>query len=398
MSYNKNKSLFNPSAYNADNNKNKKKKKNNKKKNNDKNEPHKYTDWHRGFVGAMKLELGKTGNNFKYISEYQLISHAYYIDLFVIRKRIKKKITTNNNKLLRFIDCFLHFTFCEYKPSNDILTIYDIDRLINLCLQYYIDRNQAIDNQNKENKEKGVFKKTRNISRDEIAAMFVVSHFPRKALKQLPEGWNVVKIEPGVYIITCANILVSIVVINELQEESYNLLTMLKSKLSEERIKKVLKESQRHPNDGLWESLSYVLLEKNVVHKINKGELKMSQGLLEVIKQTPYGAEMLNRYRNEGLTEGLSKGLAEGISKGLSEGISKGKAEGLSEGISKGLSEGLSKGKAEDIIRILTRRLEKPSATLQKQIREVKDINELDELIDFAITCVSLGEFATAFN
>jgi hypothetical protein len=46
----------------------------------------------------------------------------------------------------------------------------------------------------------------------------------------------------------------------------------------------------------------------------------------------------------------------------------------------------------------LTRRLGNPSAKLQKQIREVKDINELDELIDFAITCVSLGEFATAFN
>ncbi|MDR2346613.1 MAG: hypothetical protein LBE18_11145, partial [Planctomycetaceae bacterium] len=61
-------------------------------------------------------------------------------------------------------------------------------------------------------------------------------------------------------------------------------------------------------------------------------------------------------------------------------------------------AEGISKGKAEDIIRILTRRIEKPSAKLQKRIREVKDINELDELIDFAITCVSLGEFATAFN
>ncbi|MDR2345647.1 MAG: DUF4351 domain-containing protein, partial [Planctomycetaceae bacterium] len=100
----------------------------------------------------------------------------------------------------------------------------------------------------------------------------------------------------------------------------------------------------------------------------------MSQGLIEAIKQTPYGAEMLNRYRTEG------------------------KAEGLSEGISKGKVEGKAEGKAEGIIRILTRRLGNPSAKLQKQIRDVKDINELDELFDFAITCVSLGEFATAFN
>ncbi|MDR2345020.1 MAG: hypothetical protein LBE18_03050, partial [Planctomycetaceae bacterium] len=108
--------------------------------------------------------------------------------------------------------------------------------------------------------------------------------------------------------------------------------------------------------------------------KIKKGELKMSQGLIEAIKQTPYGAEMLNRYRTEGKAEGKAEGIAEGIAKGI------------------------AKGKAEDIIRFLTKRLGNPSVKLQKQIRDVKDINELDELFDFAITCVSLGEFATAFN
>jgi hypothetical protein len=46
----------------------------------------------------------------------------------------------------------------------------------------------------------------------------------------------------------------------------------------------------------------------------------------------------------------------------------------------------------------LTARFEKPSAKLQKQIMSVKDIDKLDELTDFALSCVSLGEFATAFN
>ncbi|MDR2345595.1 MAG: hypothetical protein LBE18_05975, partial [Planctomycetaceae bacterium] len=95
---------------------------------------------------------------------------------------------------------------------------------------------------------------------------------------------------------------------------------------------------------------------------IDKGEIKMSPTLLEKIKKTPYGAEMLNKTKAEG------------------------KAEGITE------------GKAEDIIRVLTIRFERPSAKLQRQIREVKNINELDELIDFSATCVSLGEFATAFN
>jgi hypothetical protein len=32
-------------------------------------------------------------------------------------------------------------------------------------------------------------------SRNEVAALFVVSHFPRKALKELPDGGGLVMIE-----------------------------------------------------------------------------------------------------------------------------------------------------------------------------------------------------------
>ncbi|MDR2171084.1 MAG: DUF4351 domain-containing protein [Planctomycetaceae bacterium] len=63
------------------------------------------------------------------------------------------------------------------------------------------------------------------------------------------------------------------------------------------------------------------------------------------------------------------------------------------------LAKGKSEGIAKNIIRILTRRFDKsPSMRLQRQIMSVKDIDKLDELCDFAFDCVSLGEFATAFN
>jgi hypothetical protein len=96
-----------------------------------------------------------------------------------------------------------------------------------------------------------------------------------------------------------------------------------------------------------------VLLEINV-NKIRKGEIKMSQALLEEIEKTPYGAEMLKKR--------------------------------------------VTAAKASDITRVLTRRLGTPSAKLQKQINGVNDVDRLDELIDFAATCVSLDEFATTFN
>jgi hypothetical protein len=54
--------------------------------------------------------------------------------------------------------------------------------------------------------------------------------------------------------------------------------------------------------------------------------------------------------------------------------------------------------KAEAIILFLSKRFKTPSAKLQKQIKKVNDIDKLDELVGFAATCVSLDEFATAFN
>jgi hypothetical protein len=85
-----------------------------------------------------------------------------------------------------------------------------------------------------------------------------------------------------------------------------------------------------------------------------KGEIEMTSKLFMAIKKKPIGAEWLNN------------------------------------------SE--AKGKAESIIKFLTARFEKPSAKLQMQIMSVKDIDKLDELTDFALSCVSLGEFATALN
>jgi hypothetical protein len=64
----------------------------------------------------------------------------------------------------------------------------------------------------------------------------------------------------------------------------------------------------------------------------------------------------------------------------------------------RGEARGEAKGKAEAVIRILTRRLKAPSKALQKKINSITDINKLDELTDFALTCISLDEFATALD
>ncbi|MDR1483292.1 MAG: hypothetical protein LBT09_00560 [Planctomycetaceae bacterium] len=54
--------------------------------------------------------------------------------------------------------------------------------------------------------------------------------------------------------------------------------------------------------------------------------------------------------------------------------------------------------KVDDIIRILVMRFKTPSKKLQKQLKDVKDVDKLNELLIFAINCVSINEFAAVFN
>ncbi|MDR2345668.1 MAG: DUF4351 domain-containing protein, partial [Planctomycetaceae bacterium] len=83
---------------------------------------------------------------------------------------------------------------------------------------------------------------------------------------------------------------------------------------------------------------------------------------------------------------------------GETRGIAIGEARGIEKGKSIGETIGEARGAANAIIRMLRRRVGEPSAELKNRIMNVRSIDKLDELLDFASTCVSLGEFATALN
>jgi hypothetical protein len=237
----------------------------------------------------------------------------------------------------------------------------DIDRQTLLCLQYYLENP--------------------NVDYNDMASMFVVSRYPRKVFQNLRKDWVVEKIESGIYTIRNSDIATSIVVIPELDEELYEWLTSLKLNLPKHRLKKLINESKKYINDSQLSVLINLIIKINI-KQFEEGDPNMTNELFTIIKKIPAGAKMVD--------ECIAKGKVEGIAEGIAKGIAKGEA--------KGIATGIAKGKAEDIIHILTRRIDKPSARLQKKIREVCDLNQLDELIDFSLTCVSLDEFATAFN
>jgi hypothetical protein len=73
--------------------------------------------------------------------------------------------------------------------------------------------------------------------------------------------------------------------------------------------------------------------------------------------------------------------------------------EAMTIGLAKGKAEGFARGVAKSIIRILRNRLDdEPSVELQGRIMGIKSMDKLDELLEFAFNCVSLGEFETALN
>jgi flagellar biosynthesis/type III secretory pathway protein FliH len=101
--------------------------------------------------------------------------------------------------------------------------------------------------------------------------------------------------------------------------------------------------------------------------------------------------------KGKGFTN-ASSFLDELIAKHEAESRAKGRTEGRAEGRTKGRAEGKVKGKAEMIIRILSHRLESPSKPLQKKINSIQNTAKLDKLADFALTCISLDEFAAVLE
>jgi hypothetical protein len=71
-----------------------------------------------------------------------------------------------------------------------------------------------------------------------------------------------------------------------------------------------------------------------------------------------------------------------------------GRAEGRTEGRTKGRTEGI----ANSVIWTLGDRFEEPSARLKQKIMKFENEDKLRELLRFANTCVSIGEFETIFN
>ncbi|MDR2762904.1 MAG: hypothetical protein LBB88_09905 [Planctomycetaceae bacterium] len=302
-------------------------------------------NWHSGFADAMILEIRNVSGEFRTTPEFHYESKQHKIDLF-----IEKVGESSNESLTGLGKYFRRYTLCEFKSPRKTLTINGFSRLVSLGMQI------CAEDPNKKLKD--------------IAAMFVLSHKPRGMFNKLPKEWVVEKSEPGIYIVRGIGIFTSVVVISELSEDLYKWLPIVRNNLSIKKLKTLIKEYELNQDDIVLGKLLDIILDINLdkieSKIINKGARKMQRRLITVLEQTPYGIKYFAKRDKVAIARGKTEGIAEGINKG--------------------------------IIRVLTRRFDTMPKKLQRQIMEVKDIDKLDELIGIAATCVSIDEFADAFN
>ncbi|MDR2756950.1 MAG: Rpn family recombination-promoting nuclease/putative transposase [Planctomycetaceae bacterium] len=77
----------------------------------------------------------------------------------------------------------------------------------------------------------------------------------------------------------------------------------------------------------------------------------------------------------------------------IATGVEKGIEIGITKGIVKGREEGEVEGRIEDIISILDVKFGDAANTVHSSLRVVTDINRLQELVRFAVTCNTFEEF-----
>ncbi|MDR2761033.1 MAG: DUF4351 domain-containing protein [Planctomycetaceae bacterium] len=79
------------------------------------------------------------------------------------------------------------------------------------------------------------------------------------------------------------------------------------------------------------------------------------------------------------------------------QGITIGETRGIAIGETRGESSGRA-ALSRIVTRDLRRRFGELSEELQNRITETQSLGKLEELSEFALTCVSLGEFETALD
>jgi hypothetical protein len=305
------------------------------------------TEWHPAFIEALQIELQEYHDVLTFEFEHPLIAGPLKIDVLIIKKNEEVEIKKNIAQIFR------KYNVIEYKSPDDYISIADYDKV------HIYSRLYAVNH---------------DVRTSEMSVTIVSSRKPKKLLKYLKSelGYTVTSEQQGIYLITGDTSPTQIIVSCELPEKVNLWLNHLSQRLTAAKLKRILTVTSKLSKETPIRTYINVLTEQNAT--TFQELMKMGKKVDAILKEAGY------------------------VDKWLAEGRVEGRAEGRIEGRVEGRVEGKVEGKAEMILRILSRRLAPPSKTLEKKICSIRNINKLDELADFALTCVSLNEFMTALK
>ncbi len=277
--------------------------------------------WHPGFVAAMGLELSADRENLVYEKEHNLNTKPLEIDLLVIKKAPKARISSGVGRIFR------GHNILEYKSPGDHLdidTFYKVGAYAGLYKSYGsgVDARRA----------------------DDITVSIIREGKPSGLFRYFKEkGVAVAHPASGIYYIKGEVLFpTQVIVIRELDRKEHLWLRALSGGMGVQEMKELI--GQVGSLTEKWErELADSVLEVSVrANRETMEELRrdegMCQALLEIMKPE------INEIVEAEARKREQRGLSQGISQGFSQGVSQGLIQGISQGISQGLSQGLSQG------------------------------------------------------
>lgn len=251
----------------------------------------------------------------------------------MIKRRKELPVHKNIGRIFR------RYNIIEYKSPVDYLSIDDFYKVYGYACFYKSD--SSLEDQ---------------IPIDEITISLMCSHYPRKLFLylELNCGYQIQKIEDGIYYIIGDRFPIQIVCLNQLSENENLWLKCLTSRLDKvETAEYLLKEYKNHINNRLYQSVM------NMIVRTNENKFKEVEDMCEALDKIyleRHGKELeaaIQARVQAGIQAGMETRIQDAMKKGLLEGERKGfiKSQQVEEQFTKLIEVLFQNNRQEDVLK-----------------------------------------------
>lgn len=232
--------------------------------------------WHPAFYAGIQIEFGKEAKYLTFESEHLLGSKPMQIDV-IVKNEENRTLKKNIGRIFR------RYNIIEYKGPGDYLSIDDFYKVYGYACFYKSDT-----------------RITDTIKIQDLTITLVSQCYPRKLIAHLrrKRGYEVKRIEPGIYRVKGDMVPIQILVTRRMSSEKNLWLRNLTDHIqSTEEAKRLLEEYKKHKTDKLYESVVNIIMNAN--KDLFKEMSSMCEALMELMKDELEERERLGEARGE---------------------------------------------------------------------------------------------------